>query len=332
MIDHLQLSKFQCRFCLEIYDTVEVVDHISEGFWCDMCEGFTYFDGSLEESRKYTLILEGKAKQNEFAHTTGGIKLNKRLSPLRYPGGKSKLADYLMSHMNLDKTEILCSPYAGGSSVELALLYANVFKKLKINDVDFGVFSLFTLIKEFPEALTLEIQNRIPNHSDYIEARKLIKNDYINADMFEAAYSLLLVNRLAFSGIYKANPLGGLRGTKESLLSRWNADDLCNRIMKIHRMRDRFTVYNQDALEFIEENYWHERALLLIDPPYYDKGKDLYLHYYKEDDHYNLQFLLDQLYKETPQADVIVTYDDVPFIENIYCYPEVHKIQRKFSA
>jgi len=178
---------------------------------------------------------------------------------------------------------------------------------------------LFTLIKEFPEALTLEIKSRIPTHADYIEARRLIKNDYANADMFEAAWSLFLVNRLAYSGIYKANPLGGLRGTKESLLSRWNPDDLCSRIMKLHSMSDRFTVHNQDALEFIEDNYWHSRCTILADPPYHGKGKDLYLHYYSEEDHLNLQFLLEQLYKETPEADVIVTYDDAPFIEQIYC-------------
>ncbi|MCV9951771.1 hypothetical protein [Paenibacillus polymyxa] len=76
--------------------------------------------------------------------------------------------------------------------------------------------------------------------------------------MFEAAWSLLLVNRLAFSGIYRANPLGGMRGDPKILLSRWNPDDLCKRINTIHSMSARFTVQNRDALEFIEDQFWYK--------------------------------------------------------------------------
>ncbi|MGF7050807.1 hypothetical protein J2T13_005357 [Paenibacillus sp. DS2015] len=31
-------------------------------------------------------------------------------------------------------------------------------------------------------------------------------------------------------------------------------------------------------------------------------------------------------------ADLLVTYDDVPFIEGIYEYPNIKKINRKFSC
>jgi len=325
-------GKVSCRFCCETFDlATDAIDQNEEGFWCD-CEGYTFFEPEKEKKRKFTLILEGKAAENEIFVIPADVKLNKRISPLRYPGGKSKIADYILSHINTQKTDILCSPYTGGGSVEFALLHAGIFKQLVLNDFDFGVYSLFQLIKTFPDSLTLEIKNHKPTHEDYIKARDTIKSNYANCDMFEAAWSLLLVNRLAFSGIFKANPLGGIRGSQDTMLSRWNPNDLCKRISIINSMSDRFTVHNVDALAFIEEQYWQDKSTIFIDPPYYKQGKHLYLHYYGEDEHLSLELLLDCLYKEFPCADLLVTYDDEPFIEGIYEYPIIRRIKRKFSA
>lgn len=143
---------------------------------------------------------------------------------------------------------------------------------------------------------------------------------------------MLVVNRLAFSGIYKANPLGGIRGDRTKLLSRWNPSDLCRRIRLIHEMSHRYTVLNQDALEVIEEEYWGNRTTIFLDPPYYHQGKNLYRYFYEEDDHLELQFLLDDLHKGFPCADILLCYDDADFIESIYKYPKIERIQRKFSA
>ena len=54
--------------------------------------------------------------------------------------------------------------------------------------------------------------------------------------MVDAAWASLLVNRLAYSGIFKANPLGGKHGSKQQLLSRWNPTELIRRIKTIHEM------------------------------------------------------------------------------------------------
>lgn len=322
-----------CRFCYEEYNLEsDTVDRNTDGFWCDHCEGFTYYSATNEESRKFTLILEDKAAENNMSFPPGQPKLNKRVSLLRYPGGKSKITDYLLSHINPDKTDCLSSPYTGGGSLELALLYAGVVKQLTLNDKDFGVYSLFQIIKTFPDALILELKSRRPTKDDFKKAQRLIKSDYSNADMFEAAWSLLLVNRLAFSGIYKANAMGGLKGDQRALLSRWNPDDLCHRISIIHSMSERYTVHNMDALEFIEDQYWNSRSTLFIDPPYFQQGKNLYLHFYDTEEHLQLQFLLDTLYKEFPCADLLVTYDAAPFIEEIYEFPDIKRIKRKFSA
>ncbi|WP_060628889.1 DNA adenine methylase [Paenibacillus peoriae] len=325
-------NQIYCIYCEEPFDPEgDDIHPVRSGFWCSCCDWFNFFDPS-QDTRKFTLVLEENSSINEPPPVKKRIKLNKRMSPLRYPGAKSKVADHIYQFISAGKTEMLASPYAGGASAELAFLHAGVFQKLALNDKDFGVYSLFQLIKTFPEALTMEIQNAKPTHDDYIQARQIIKNDYIGCDLFQAAWSLLLVNRLAFSGIFKANPLGGIRGNRKTMLSRWNPEDLCKRINTIHAMSDRFTVHNQDAIEFIEEYYWYDNATLLIDAPYVKQGKNLYLHYYEEEDHLKLQLLLEGLYQEFPCADLIVTYDNDPLIEEIYKFPEITRIKRRFSA
>lgn len=47
----------------------------------------------------------------------------------------------------------------------------------------------------------------------------------------------------------------------------------------------------------------------IIDPPYVKKGQALYHHYYTERNHTKLVFLLNELFKGMPGADIIVTYD-----------------------
>lgn len=317
-----------CRYCCEPFENDDVSPD-GKGFWCNACEGYTFFDPAAEYPR-FTLLLEGKADQE--ARSVIRTKLNKRLSLLRYPGGKSKIIDHIYTRLNPDKCNKLVSPYAGGASAELALLHGGAVQKLVLNDIDFGVYSLHRMVKEFPEALILEIRYRIPNHDDFMRSREVIKSGYHGCDLFDAAWHLLLVNRLAFSGIYKANPLGGLRGGQEQLLSRWNPDDLCRRIQVIHGMSDRITVLHQDALQVIEDEYWNDTTTIFLDPPYVKQGKHLYRYFYNKHDHYDLEFLLDSLYKEFPCADLLLCYDDCHFIESIYQYPSIERIQRRFSA
>lgn len=140
-----------------------------------------------------------------------------------------------------------------------------------------------------------------------------------------------MLNRLVYSGIYKANPLGGKEGSLQQLTSRWNPDGLCKRIVQIHSLSDHYEISNIDALEMIEEFYW-SNLTLLIDPPYVAKGKDLYRHYYTKEDHYDLQMLLDSLHQGMPGSDIIVTYDCDPLIEDIYIYPTaIEKISRVYT-
>lgn len=320
-----------CQFCLEEYDPeVEGVDHSHEGFWCDSCDGFTYFNGV--QKHRFTLILENGTSGKMKPIPSVPVKLKKQLSVLRYPGGKSKFVSFLYSKLQESKTKTLVSPYTGGGSAELSLLQAGVVEHLILNDLDVGIYSLFWVIKHIPDDLMDRVRSYGPTHQSFFDAQRIVKSDYYGCTLAEAAWYTLVVNRLAYSGIYKANPLGGKEGSTKELTARWNPKELCRRIEVIHGLSDRYEVYNQDALELIEEEYWSPETTIFIDPPYVAKGKQLYRCYYDKTAHYDLQMLLDSLHQGMPGADIILTYDADPLIERIYSYPTIEKVSRNYSV
>jgi DNA adenine methylase len=306
------------------------LDNFNKGFWCEDCDGYTYLSND-NLKHHFTLILEDKNSE-EIIDNPSHIKFSKRISPYRYPGGKSKIIPYLYSHLQKEKSKKLISPFTGGGSFELAMLDAGIVEELHMNDLDTGVYSLWWIIKHMPFVLVERLQSIVPNHKDYFIAQSIIKSDYQGVDIVEAAWASLLVNRLAYSGVSKANPLGGKKGSKEALLSRWNPAELIRRIEKIHSMSHRIEITQENAVNLIEESYWLDDATIFIDPPYIHKGKDLYHCYYTEEDHRELSYLLNTLYCGFPGADLVVTYDYNEWLENLYDFPEKHIIGRKYSA
>ncbi|WP_281864867.1 DNA adenine methylase [Planomicrobium okeanokoites] len=327
------MDMLTCRFCEETAPrTSEAwqLDKHDRGFWCETCDGFTFLDEETNK-RRFTLILEDKTV-GKTPYPAPALKLSKRLSPYRYPGGKSKVIDYLHSFLQESKSKTLVSPFTGGGSFELAMLESGVVQQLHLNDLDTGVFSFWWTVKHMPYELIYRLETERPTHKDYFKAQALIKNDYIGANALEAAWASLLVNRLAYSGISKANPLGGRSGCKKVLLSRWNPADLIRKVERIHALSDRIEITNMNATELIEETYWDDESTIFIDPPYVQKGKDLYHCYYREKDHIELCILLDSLYHGMPGADIILTYDYEELLTRIYEYPEVEIVGRHYSA
>ena len=65
-------------------------------------------------------------------------------SPLRYPGGKNKLAKFVA--LVCEKNNInghYVEPYAGGASVALYLLINGYTKEITINDFDRSIYALW---------------------------------------------------------------------------------------------------------------------------------------------------------------------------------------------
>lgn len=298
-----------------------------KGAWCPMCDGFTYHEQDNEQRNHFKLLLEegekGKGKLQTVIHKP--VSFPTQVSPLRWPGGKSKFVGNVLEHCDSENMVHFVEPFAGGASVGLSFLLAGKCRELYLNDIDFGVYALFNVIKNEPASLIERIRSFAPKEIAYKKAQKIVKSQYRDVDKEQdAAWSLLVVNRLAFSGIPKANCM-------KNPSARWNAKTLIKRIKNIHTFAEHIHISCMDACEYIEEMYWKPNTTIFIDPPFFNKGSVLYMNAYRNNDHEKLAFLLDELYKGMPGADMLVSYDSCEAIRSMYQYPEQEEFVRHYS-
>lgn len=239
-------------------------------------------------------------------------------SPLRYPGGKGKLSHYiqLLIEHNLITDGHYVEPYAGGASVALSLLFNEYVRIVHINDYDFRIYSFWhSVLNE-----TDELCNKILTAEITIENWKVQKEIQKNPEQFgqlDIGFSTFFLNRTNRSGILKAGVIGGKQQKgKWKLDARFNKDDLIQRIRKISRFKNRIKLYNQDAVELIRQlnKTLPLKTLFYFDPPYYNKGKDLYINFYEHADHLQIS----QLISELKNRYWLVSYDDDDNIRTFY--------------
>ena len=85
--------------------------------------------------------------------------LDRYPSPLRYPGGKGKVANYIK--LIFLENELIgheyVEPYAGGASVALSLLYEDYSPHIHINDINLGVYCFWFSVLNRTDELCAKI-------------------------------------------------------------------------------------------------------------------------------------------------------------------------------
>ncbi|MCF2628976.1 DNA adenine methylase [Fusobacterium mortiferum] len=246
--------------------------------------------------------------------------MSKSISPLRYPGGKAKvykqIVDLLEKNNKIETTYI--EPFAGGCGLALMLLKNNIVSNLILNDIDKSIYCFWKSVLKYNSelcqmvdsaTLTLEereIQKSIQNNKEKIDMRK-------KEDVLKLGFSTFYLNRVNRSGIIKAGVIGGINQDGNYKMDcRFNKKDLVEKIQEIYKYKDKIKFYNLDVLDFLKR-IKNKDNFIFFDPPYYNKGKDLYVNFYKHDDHLNLANKISKL-----RNDWIVTYDNTDEIKNMY--------------
>lgn len=241
-------------------------------------------------------------------------------SPLRYPGGKNRIAPLIrLIIRGLERPEITyIEPFAGGAGVALSLLLEGDVQKIVINDYDKAIYSFWRAIKENPQAI-IDLVEHTPITIEEWQRQKEIYNTQNNRYSIELGFSAFYLNRTNRSGILSAGPIGGYaQNGNYKIDARFNRETLIQRIQNIAAQRSRIVVYNKDIRSFIKRvipRYAHS-AFVYFDPPYYVNGQRLYKNSFSSADHANIANNI------TNGVDCpwIITYDDVPELKVIYAH------------
>ena len=242
--------------------------------------------------------------------------MNKFVSPLRYPGGKLKVVDYIkrLFEVNdlMDGTYI--EPYAGGASVALTLLFSEYASRIKINDIDRSIYAFWYSVLNETDNLCRMITDT-PVTMEQWYAQREVQAHKADAELLELGFSTFFLNRTNRSGILSGGVIGGKEQTGNFKIdARYNKADLIGRIESIADYADRIDLTSMDAVELIKSiKKPTEKTFCYLDPPYYVKGRDLYLNYYNDDDHKAIAKAIKK-YK----GKWIISYDAVDFIRELY--------------
>jgi DNA adenine methylase len=238
-------------------------------------------------------------------------------TPLRYPGGKQRLTPFIKEILLKNKiTEHYVEPYAGGAGVGIDLLLNKKIDFIHLNDANIGIYAFWHSVLNNTEKLCKLISSASMTVEEWLKRKQIVKTaDRTN--LLELGFSIFYLNRCNRSGILSAGVIGGLDQTGNYKMdARFSRNDLIRRIESIALFKDQIFVTNFDA-EFYINNYipnLGENCLVYLDPPYYEKGSNLYLNFYNKEDHESLSSIIQ---KEINQ-NWILSYDGVPEIVKLY--------------
>lgn len=254
-------------------------------------------------------------------------------SPLRYPGGKGKISDYIKTvYRNNDLYGYpYIEPYAGGASVGLSLLFNEYTASVSINDVDLSIYAFWYSILNNTEEFIRKIYD-IKLDIDEWKKQKEIQGYKNQSDLLDLGISTFYLNRTNRSGIISAGVIGGYSQSGNwKIDARFNKKDLIRRIERIARYKDNISVSNLDAVQLVSDinkQVAKQKSFLYLDPPYYVKGKELYLNYYKHDDHVNISKAISKV--KNPKW--IVSYDNNESISKMYTKFRTRQFHLNYSA
>lgn len=243
--------------------------------------------------------------------------MNKYVSPLRYPGGKLKVVDYikrLMEENNLCGGTYI-EPYAGGANVALSLLLSKYAKRIKINDIDRSIYAFWHSVLVETENLCRMIKD-IDVTMEVWERQHEVQKHKCEVDLLELGFSTFFLNRTNRSGILNGGVIGGkAQMGKYKIDARYNKKNLIERIEIIAAQVNKIELTCMDAVSLIKryKKTPAAKTLCYLDPPYYVKGKDLYLNFYNDNDH---QKIAETIMKY--KGKWIISYDAVDFIKKLY--------------
>jgi DNA adenine methylase len=241
------------------------------------------------------------------------------VSPLRYPGGKAKLAPLVRELITLNALMggTYVEPYAGGASVALGLLLGGAVSRVHINDIDASVHAFWHSVLTRTDDLCDRISRCRVSPAEWRRQRE-VHRSATEHDLLDLGFAAFFLNRTNRSGIIAS---GGIIGGQHQrgrwkIDARFNKPELIRRIERIAVRANSISLHNEDAAAFLRRLLptLPNKSFVYLDPPYYVKGTQrLYANFYNHDDHAQIAQLIARA-----RVPWLVSYDDRPEIRTLY--------------
>lgn len=241
------------------------------------------------------------------------------LSPLRYPGGKRRLVPYVAAALAANELRpgLFVEPFAGGASVSLELLHADLVDRIGIADSDPMVAAFWQTVFEDADWLCRRIEDATIDLGTW---KRVKRGRYTSRRAL--AFACLFLNRTSFNGALhrRAGPIGGQEQASDYKLDcRFPRETLVRRIRACEQLAGRVAFVCCDdvgrtiaqARTIARQEDWS--TFFYFDPPFWAKSHLLYRHSFQGWQHE--EFAEKLLWLQEPW---LLSYDPAPEIEELY--------------
>ncbi len=163
------------------------------------------------------------------------------------------------------------------------------------------------------------------------EKQKEIHRNRATSNLFDLGFATFYLNRTNVSGVLNGGVIGGKnqRG-KWKIDARFNRDDLKERLVRVAEHSAQIHLTNLDAVKFLGSVTpdLPRSAIVYLDPPYYKKGRDLYLNAYNDQDHLGVRRAICKHVRQ----NWIVSYDDIRPVRALYAKFRSRRMTLNYSA
>lgn len=256
------------------------------------------------------------------------------LSPLRYPGGKSRMARYLaemfINQPSVMDVEVFIEPFAGGAGVGLALVDSGVVDELWLMDLNPSLAAFWRTVLRDGDAFADRVETSEASMVRWDTSRELVAAAETGEviDDWDLAFAGFFINRCSRSGICSptAGPMGGRHQSgRWTIGARYNPAALAARIRHVAAMSSRITFHEFDGIDYVAgldgSVGFEDEVMILADPPYLREGPRLYARSFDLTEHRRLAAAL----TGSPTRWVL-TYDDEPRVHE-ELYPQHRVLQ-----
>lgn len=262
------------------------------------------------------------------------------ISPLRYPGGKSKAAEWLVDLFDVQSramdVEVWIEPFAGGAGAGLTAALRYDVPEVWLNEKDPALAEFWRAAFQRGDELADHVATLIVDLDLFYESKQVLDDARRGRGGHTSesiALAVLIVNRCSRSGILTAaaGPIGGVdQAGRDAVGARFNGPALADRIRRIASLGSRVQVSSADGVACVQDiagsGIEHE-VFLFVDPPYLEQGNRLYQQGMSLGEHQSLAAAL----RACP-APWVATYDAVPEVLDLYPDCAVIEYQLRYTC
>jgi len=265
---------------------------------------------------------------------------------LRYPGGKSKAVEKIISHMPANIKEFR-EPMVGGGSVSLVIkqLFPNI--KVKINDLNYDLICFWKTLRDNPEELIKEIRkiketckvcckhfseqgsgyeySLSPKCVDTALDGRNLYNKLItknNGNEFERAVRFFVLNRITFSGTVDSG------GYSQQAFEKRFTNNAIEKLKLVSVIIKDFEITHGDYEKLLFED--GDGVFIFLDPPYYSTTKSKL---YGKNGELHLNFDHNRFAANMKQCKHLwlITYDDCIEVRELFSFAYIYPFEIQYG-